>query len=108
MCVGIRKMRYHFATLCDETEITYMDMAIDGTVKVYVETPDDEGGFCNAICVLPKNKWKDIVRYSDEKLEFLREFVECNTPMILEVARKESGTKCLLNEIYLSKKGENK
>ena len=33
-------MMYPFMTLNDETEIVHSDMNVDGTVKVYIETPD--------------------------------------------------------------------
>ena len=42
-------------------------MKPDGTVKVYIETPDDTGGFHNATCWLPEYKWEDIKGYSDSK-----------------------------------------
>ena len=34
-------MMYPFMTLNDDTEITHSEMKIDGTVKVYIETPND-------------------------------------------------------------------
>lgn len=37
-------MMYPFMTLNDDTEITHSEMKIDGTVKVYIETPNDTGG----------------------------------------------------------------
>ena len=43
-------MMYPFLTLADETEITYSEMKPDGTVKVYIETPDEHDGFHNAVC----------------------------------------------------------
>ena len=38
-------MMYPFMTLNDDTEITHSEMKPDGRVKVYIETPDDFGGF---------------------------------------------------------------
>lgn len=46
-------MMYPFMTLNDETEIVHSDMNEDGTVKVYVETPDEKDGFHNMTCYLP-------------------------------------------------------
>ena len=37
-------MMYPFMTLNDDTEITHSEMKIDGTVKVYIETPNDTAG----------------------------------------------------------------
>ena len=42
-------MMYPFMTLNDDTEITHSEMKPDGRVKVYIETPDDFGGFRNAV-----------------------------------------------------------
>ena len=46
-------MMYPFMTLNDETEIVHSDMNADGTVKVYIETPDKKDGF-HVICRLMK------------------------------------------------------
>ena len=40
-------MMYLFMKLNDETEIVHSDMKEDGTVKVYIETPDEKDGFHN-------------------------------------------------------------
>ena len=55
-------MMYPFMTLNDETEIVHSDMNADGTVKVYIETPDKKDGFHNMTCYLPtyenkRNQW---------------------------------------------------
>lgn len=47
-------MMYPFMTLNDETEIVHSDMQEDGTVKVYIERPDEEYGFKHAVCWLPQ------------------------------------------------------
>ncbi len=53
-------MMYPLMTLNDETEIVHSDMQEDGTVKVYIERPDEKYGFRRATCWLPKYKWEDI------------------------------------------------
>ena len=45
-------MMYPYMTLNDDTEITYSERYPDGKVKVYIETPDETGGFHDAICWL--------------------------------------------------------
>ena len=35
-------MMYPFMTLDDETEIVFSDRKEDGTVKIYLETPDEK------------------------------------------------------------------
>jgi len=41
-------MMYPFLTLNDDTEITHSEMKDDGSVKVYIETPDEKLGFKSA------------------------------------------------------------
>lgn len=53
-------MMYPFMTLNDDTKITHSEMKPDGRVKVYIETPDDFGGFHNATCWFPDYKWENI------------------------------------------------
>ena len=48
--------------LNDGTEYTHSEMKADGTVLVYVETPDAEDGFHSLLCVLPKYEIKDVYR----------------------------------------------
>ena len=46
-------MMYPFLTLDDQTEIVHSQLLDDGSVKVYVEKPDEKGGFHSASCYLP-------------------------------------------------------
>ena len=65
-------MMYPFMTLNDDTEITHSEMKIDGTVKVYIETPNDTGGFHHATCWLPEYKWQDIKGYSNLEIAYFK------------------------------------
>jgi len=56
-------------TLDDETEIVYSDKREDGTIKVYVETPDEKDGFHNMTCYLPTYKIEDVNGYSEKQVE---------------------------------------
>ena len=67
-------MMYPFLTLADETEITYSEMKSDGTVKVYIETPDEHDGFHNAVCWLPKYRWKTYMDIQMRKLKDIKGF----------------------------------
>ena len=58
-------MMYPFMTLNDETEIVHSDMQEDGTVKVYIERPDEEYGFKHAVCWLPQYKWEEIRQFEE-------------------------------------------
>ena len=60
---------YPFMTLDDETEIVYSDKREDGTIKVYVETPDEKDGFHNMTCYLPTYKIEDVNGYSEKQVE---------------------------------------
>ena len=67
-------MMYPFMTLNDDTEITHSEMKIDGTVKVYIETPNDTGGFHHATCWLPEYKWQDIKGYSNLEIAYFKNY----------------------------------
>ncbi len=56
-------MMYPFLTLIDNTEITHSEMKKDGSVKVYIETPDPKDFFHNAVCWLPEYRWEDSCHY---------------------------------------------
>ncbi|SOB98407.1 hypothetical protein [Pseudobutyrivibrio ruminis] len=81
-------MMYPFLTLADETEITHSEMKPDGTVKVYIETPDENDGFHNAVCWLPEYRWEDINGYSDEEIEEYKELIKNNAHLIMEFSTK--------------------
>lgn len=81
-------MMYPFLTLADETEITHSEMKSDGTVKVYIETPDENDGFHNAVCWLPEYRWEDVNGYSDEEIEEYKELIKNNAHLIMEFSTK--------------------
>ena len=76
-------MMYPYLTLNDDTEITHSEMKADGSVKVYIETPDDEGGFHSAVCWLPQYKWENINGYGEEEIAFFQELISKNAHLIL-------------------------
>lgn len=81
-------MMYPFMTLNDDTEITHSERLKDGSVKVYIETPDDSDGFHNAVCWLPEYRWENINGYSDEEMAFFRQLLKNNAHLILEFAQE--------------------
>ena len=91
-------MMYPFMTLNDDTEITHSEMKPDGTVKVYIGTPDDTGGFHNATCWLPEGKWEDIKGYSDSKMDYFKDFVSSVSHIIMELSC-EGGFDALCEEV---------
>lgn len=82
-------MMYPFITLNDDTEITHSEMKVDGSVKVYIETPKDEGGFKNATCWLPMYRWENN-GYSYLEMMFIRQLVMKNEPLFMKYS-KEGG-----------------
>ncbi len=86
-------MMYPYLTLNDDTEITHSEMKDDGRVKVYIETPDDEGGFKNAVCWLPEYSWEDINGYTADEMSFYKELIRDNAHLIIEFSQ-EGGILC--------------
>ena len=83
-------MMYPFMTLNDETEIVHSDMKEDGTVKVYIETPDEKDGFHNMTCYLPSYEIQEVNGYSTEQVESFMEIIKSTAHLIMEFA-KEGG-----------------
>ncbi len=80
-------MMYPFMTLTDDTEITHSEMRDDGSVKVYIETPDEKDGFHNAVCMLPKKEWLDVNGYSDKEMDYFKDIIDSSAHLILEFAQ---------------------
>ena len=80
-------MLYPFMTLNDDTEITHSKMQKDGTVKVYFETPTNEG-FDSALCKLPGYEWERVDGYTAEQLDTFRKLIEKNAHLILEFSQE--------------------
>ena len=81
-------MMYSFMTLNDDTEITHSEMKADGKVKVYIETPDEFGGFHNATCWLPDDRWEDIEGYSDTEMAYFKQLIINNAHLIIEFSQE--------------------
>ncbi len=79
-------MMYPYMTLEDDTEITHSEMNSDGKVKVYIETPDQRGGFRHATCFLPDYTWENH-GYSDMEFESFKKFVRSNAHLIMEFSQ---------------------
>ena len=78
---------YPFMTLNDDTEITHSEMREDGRVKVYIETPDENDGFHNAVCWLPDYTWEQINGYSESQMQYFWELLRNNAHLILEFSQ---------------------
>ena len=81
-------MMYPYLTFNDDTEITHSEMKEDGRVKVYIETPDEEGGFRSATCWLPQYQWENVQGYTEAEIRKLEELLRKNAHLILEFSQE--------------------
>lgn len=81
-------MMYPFMTLNDETEIVHSDMKENGTVKVYIERPDEQYGFKHATCWLPQYRWEDIYYFTQEEMKQFEEIIRSTAHLIIEFSQK--------------------
>ena len=81
-------MMYPFMTLDDNTEIVHSEMRPDGTVKVYMERPDEKLGFRHATCYLSGYSWEDIVGFSDQEIARYQEVIESTAHLILQFSQE--------------------
>ena len=84
----LKHMMYPYMTLNDDTEITHSEMKPDGRVKVYFETPDDNGGFRNATCYLPDYTWENVSGYSVLEMEYFKHLLRNNAHLIIEFSQE--------------------
>ena len=80
-------MMYLFMTLEDDTEIVHSEMREDGTVKVYIETPDEKYGFKHASCILPGYVWQDVYHYSESDVERFEKIIRSTAHLIIEFSQ---------------------
>lgn len=83
-------MLYTFIELPDETIISHSEILnLHGReqVRVYIETPDEKNCFNHAVYWLPEGKWEDVVGYTPEQLDYLKDFVESEKALIFEFAK---------------------
>ena len=77
-------MMYPFLTLDDKTEIVHSEMKPDGSVKVYLERPDEKDCFHHAACY----RWEDIFGFSKEEISRYQEIIESTAHLILQFAQE--------------------
>ncbi|MCD8129736.1 MAG: hypothetical protein LUE16_00410 [Lachnospiraceae bacterium] len=81
-------MMYPFMTLNDGTEIAHSHMLKDGSVKVYIEKPDEEYCFRHATCGLPQYKWEDIYQFDDEDIKRFQEIIQSTAHLIMQFSQE--------------------
>ena len=79
-------MMYQFLTLDDGTEIVHSERKADGSVKVYVEKPDEKTCFRTATCWLPSYKWEAIDGFSAEEMDRIKSVVKSTAHLMMEFA----------------------
>ena len=80
-------MMYPLMTLDDETEIVHSHMLDDGSVKVYIEKPDEKYGFRQATCWLPQYRWENIYHFSESDIERFEEIIKSAAHLIIEFSQ---------------------
>lgn len=81
-------MMYPFLTLDDETEITHSEMLNNGTVKVYLEKPDEKDCFHHVTCYLPDYRWEENVGFSETEMDRYKEVIESTAHLIMEFSQE--------------------
>ena len=71
-------------TLDDGTEIVHSEMGYDGSVKVYMEKPDEKDGFHHAACYLPQYRWEDVFGFSETEIARCKEVIESTAHLIMQ------------------------
>ena len=92
-------MMYPFLTLDDDTVIVHSEMQQDGTVKVYIETPDEKDCFHNAYCILPAYKWEQVNGFSECETERYRKIAESTAQLIMMSSRKGEELSSVCSEL---------
>ena len=79
-------MMYPFMTLDDGTEIVHSETLANGSVKVYIEKPDEKDCFHHAVCMLPEYRWEDICGFTEQEMNHYRDVIESTAHLILRFA----------------------
>ena len=77
-------MMYPCLTLDDNTEIVHSELLKDGSLKVYMETPDEKLCFKHATCYLPSYKWEEVFGYSSEDIAKFEEVIRSTAHLIMQ------------------------
>lgn len=80
-------MMYPFLTLDDDTEIVHSELREDGSVKVYIEKPDEKDCFHHMTCYLPNYQLEDVYGFSPSEVERYLEIIRSTAHLILEFAK---------------------
>lgn len=79
-------MIYPLFTLMDGTEYTYTELRNDGTIIVYVETPDAVDGFHSLECVLPGIIVRNVQGYTFQEQQEILDIIKAHAEYICNTA----------------------
>ena len=80
-------MMYPFLTLDDQTEIVHSQLLDDGSVKVYVEKPDEKDCFHYATCFPPEYRWEDVSGFSEIEIQKYQGIISSAVNEIMQTTR---------------------
>lgn len=78
---------YPFLQLDDGTEIVHSEMLPDGTVRVYLEKPDEKDCFHSASCILPQYRWADVSGFTEAEIGHYQQVIESVSHLIMEFSQ---------------------
>ena len=81
-------MMYPFMTLDDNTEIVHSEKRNDGTVKVYVEKPDEKDCFHHMTCYLPGYVLENVVGFSQQEIDRYLDIIRSTAHLIMEFSEE--------------------
>ena len=84
-------MMFPFMTLEDQTEIVHSHLLDSGRIKVYVETPV-ENGFHNAELYIPEYMWKQVDGYDSDELDKFLQIIMTEKDKIILRAKGTGNT----------------
>lgn len=79
---------YPFMTLDDGAEIVHSEMRPDGTVKVYVEKPDEKDCFHHATWYLPSYQTEDVFGFAQPELDRYLDVIQSTAHIILRLSQE--------------------
>ena len=78
-------------TLDDNTEVVHSELLPNGTVKVYIEKPDEKDCIHSASCYLPEYEWKDVNGFNEDEIKKYQDYLETVAQLIFTSAKQKNG-----------------
>ena len=81
-------MMYPFITLDDQAEIVHSEKKENGSVKVYVEKPDEKDCFHHMTCYLPEYRIEEVFGFSKEEENRYMDVIRSMAHLIMEFSEE--------------------